>query len=170
MQLRSKGSWCGETHLQKATFILQDLSKSNFGYKFIIYKHGPYSFEFNSELVSMRAADIIEFKFPREGYGPSVVPTPFGERILKANEENIHKYLPFIAFLADWFAANDVRYLEKVATAYFITKKNPRDAAVDRARKLNILKPHVDIGSAEDAVRVVDEKRNQAKAQLHQFA
>jgi hypothetical protein len=36
-RLRSQGSWCGETHLQKAFFILQDLTKSNFGYKFVYF-------------------------------------------------------------------------------------------------------------------------------------
>src|SRR5690242_608319 len=87
-KLRSHGSWCGETHLQKALYILQDLSKSNFGYKYVIYKHGPYSFELNNELTAMRAANILDLQFPRQGYGPSIVPTSFGERIYSINEEN----------------------------------------------------------------------------------
>jgi hypothetical protein len=41
-KLRAKGSWCGETHIQKAAFIIQHISKSRMGYKFVIYKHGPY--------------------------------------------------------------------------------------------------------------------------------
>jgi hypothetical protein len=65
---------------------------------------------------------------------------------------------------------SDVRYLEKVATAYYVTKKNPRDPAVERAKKLNSLKPHVDIRAAEEAVRVVDEKRSQAKLRLGEIA
>jgi uncharacterized protein YwgA len=161
-----RGSWCGETHLQKALFILQDISKSNFGYKFVIYKHGPYSFEFSSELTAMRAAGIIEFQFPREGYGPSIQVTSFGERIYNVNKQNIERYLATNNFLAEWFAASDVRHLEKVATAYYVTKKNPRDPAIERARKLNSLKPHVDIPAAEQAVRIVDEKRKEARQQL----
>lgn len=165
-RLRSRGSWCGETHLQKALYILQDLSKSNFGYKFVIYKHGPYSFELNSELTGMRAANIVEFQFPREGYGPSIAPTAFGERVYKFNEENISEYSAALKFLADWFAASDVRHLEKVATAYYVTSKNPRDPAIERAKKLHSLKPHVDIESAEEAIRIVDEKRKQAQSEL----
>lgn len=34
-RLREQGSWCGETHLQKAMYILQDIAKANFGYKFV---------------------------------------------------------------------------------------------------------------------------------------
>jgi uncharacterized protein YwgA len=165
-RLRERGSWCGETHLQQALFILQDISKSNFGYKFVIYKHGPYSFEFSSELTAMRAAGIIEFQFPREGYGPSIQVTPFGERIYNVNKQNIERYVATNKFLAEWFAASDVRHLEKVATAYYVTKKNPRDPAIERARKLNSLKPHVDIPAAEQAVRIVDEKRKEARQQL----
>jgi hypothetical protein len=168
-RLRAKGSWCGETHLQKALYIIQDLSKSNFGYKFVIYKHGPYSFELNSELTAMRAMNILEFQFPKEGYGPRIAPTSFGERVYKSNEENIRAFFPIITFLTDWFAGSDVRYLEKVATAYYVTKKNPRDPAIERARKLNSLKPHVDIPAAEEAVRIVDEKRNEAKGLATEF-
>jgi uncharacterized protein YwgA len=169
-RLRERGSWCGETHLQKALYILQDLSKSNFGYKFVIYKHGPYSFELNNELTEMRSANVLEFQFPREGYGPSIASTSFGERIYKVNEENIQEYFPFMSFLVDWFAASDVRHLEKVATAYYVTKKNPRDPAIERAKKLNLLKPHVDIEAAAEAIRIVDEKRKQARSQLGEAA
>jgi uncharacterized protein YwgA len=165
-RLRERGSWCGETHLQKALYILQDITRSNFGYKFVIYKHGPYSFELNNELTAMRAANILEFQFPKEGYGPSIAATPFGERVYGINKENIEGFVPVEKFLADWFAASDVRHLEKVATAYYVTKKNPRDPAVERARKLTSLKPHVDIFAAEEAMRIVDEKRKQAKQEF----
>jgi uncharacterized protein YwgA len=165
-RLRARGSWCGETHLQKAVFIIQDLTASNFGYKFIVYKHGPYSFEFNSDLNSMHSAEIVEYQFPRNGYGPTIIPTTLGERVLETHLENISEYNGTINFLANWFANNDVRYLEKIATAYYVTKKNPRDPSSQRAKTVNALKPHVDMLSAEEAVRVVDDKRRQAKLEL----
>lgn len=165
-KLRAKGSWCGETHLQKALYILQDVSKSNFGYKFIIYKHGPYSFDLNNELAAMRSARVLEFHFPKEGYGPSIVPTEFGERVMNANLENVHSFIPAVDFLADWFSASDVRHLEKVATAYFVTAKNPRTSTIERAKKLHSLKPHVDMVAAEEALKIVDEKRRLARQSL----
>jgi hypothetical protein len=147
-------------------YILQDVSKSNFGYKYVIYKHGPYSFDLNNELAAMRSASILEFQFPREGYGPSIAPTMFGERVHDANQENIREYDRIVDFIADWFAGSDVRYLEKIATAYFVTMKNPRVPASERARKLNSLKPHVDIFAAEEAVQIVDAKRQEAQKQF----
>jgi hypothetical protein len=169
-RLRGAGSWCGETHLQKALYILQDLSKVSLGYKFIIYKHGPYSFDLNSDLAAMRASNILKFTFPREGYGPSIVATPFGDRVLEVNQACIRHLEPFVEFLAEWFSGSDVRHLEKIATAYYVTQKNPRAPAVARAQKLNLLKPHVDVQAAEEAVRIVDEKREVARIKLGQVA
>jgi len=114
----------------------------------------------------MRAAQVFEFQFPQKGYGPSIVPTEFGTKIRTIHADNIREFKTAIQFLADWFDKHDVRYLEKIATAYFITKQNPRLPAAERARKLNALKPHVDISAAEEAVRIVDEKRALAKEQL----
>jgi len=169
-KLRDRGSWCGETHLQKALYILQDISRSNFGYKYVIYKHGPYSFDLNNELAAMRSANILQFQFPREGYGPSIVPTQFGQRVFDTNKDNVHEYDRIIDFVADWFAGSDVRLLEKLATAYFVTAKNPRLPVNERARKINFLKPHVDINSAEQAVEAVDAKRREAQEQFSQVA
>jgi uncharacterized protein YwgA len=44
-QLRNGGSWCGETHVQKATFFLQELLNVPLSLDFILYKHGPFSFD-----------------------------------------------------------------------------------------------------------------------------
>jgi hypothetical protein len=165
-KLQSKGSWCGETHLQKATFIVQDLAKSRFGYKFIMYKHGPYSFDLKNELDAMKASNIIDFVFPRQGYGASIKPTEFGERLYETNKPSIRAYQKACEFVAEWFSAQDVKYLEKVATAYFVTSRHAREPVSSRAKRLNMLKPHVDIASAEEAVRIVDEKRNQAKQRI----
>ena len=44
-RLRDRGSWCGETHLQKASLLLQDLTGVPLGFDYILYKHGPFSFD-----------------------------------------------------------------------------------------------------------------------------
>lgn len=162
-RLRAKGSWCGETHLQKAIFILQDITRANFNYKFVMYKHGPYSFDLKNELAAMKASGVIDFVFHVKGYGPSIRSTKFGERLYDVNKENIQEYQKISQFIADWFASEDVRYLERVATAYFVTSKHLREPVGTRARRLNSLKPHVDIVLAEEAIRIVDEKRNEVR-------
>ena len=53
---------------------------------------------------------------------------------------------------------------------YFITLKNPRLPASERARKINSLKPHVDIIAAEQAIQMVDARRLEAKKQFSEVA
>ncbi len=162
-KLRAKGSWCGETHIQKAAFILQQISKSKLGYKFVLYKHGPYSFDLRDELTAMKASGIVEFTFPQKGYGPSIRLTKFGDKFYDVNREEIDKYEKISDFVAKWFGSRDVRYLERVATAYFITCKHVREPVSSRAKRLVTLKPHIDLSAAEEAVQIVDKKRQEAK-------
>jgi len=165
-KMRAQGSWCGETHIQKAMYISQDLAKVNFGYKFVMYKHGPFSFDLKDELSAMRASGIIEFAFTHKGYGPSIRVTTFGERIYTVNRENIENCNLVNDFVATWLASSDVRSLERIATAYYVTKKNPRDPVIERAKKLNSLKPHVDLVAAEEAIKIIEQKREQAKREI----
>lgn len=162
-KLRAKGSWCGETHVQKAAFILQQISKSKLGYKFVLYKHGPYSFDLRDELTAMKASEIIEFTFPQQGYGPSIKPTKFGDRVYDVNKDEIRRFSKMNDFIAEWFGSRDVRYLERVSTAFFVSSKHHREPVAIRAQRLTALKPHVDLVAAEEAVRIVDKKREEAK-------
>lgn len=50
--LRAKGSWCGETHIQKATYFVQELLRVPLEFEFVLYKHGPYSFDLSDELTA----------------------------------------------------------------------------------------------------------------------
>src|SRR5260370_9320695 len=110
-KLRERGSWCGETHIQKALYISQDLAKANFGYKFVMYKHGPFSFDLKDELAAMRANGIIEFTFPQRGYGPSICVTKFGDRVYDTNQDNIKNYFQVNEFVAKGFATSDASNL-----------------------------------------------------------
>jgi hypothetical protein len=114
----------------------------------------------------MKASQIVEFTFPQQGYGPSIKPTKFGERLYDLNKQEIGRYSKVTDFVANWFGSKDVRYLERVATAYFISCKHYREPVNSRAQRLTMLKPHVDLVAAEEAIRTVDQKREEAKISL----
>jgi hypothetical protein len=59
-RLDERGSWSGETHLQKAAYLLHELTDVPFEFEFILYKHGPFSFELRDELSAMRADRLLE--------------------------------------------------------------------------------------------------------------
>src|SRR5258708_22508076 len=86
-QLHRKGSWCGETHVQKATYFLQELLGVHLGFEFILYKHGPFSFDLSDEITALRA-DLLLSVQPRDPYGASITPTE-ESRIFLARRRNI---------------------------------------------------------------------------------
>ena len=58
--LRDKGSWCGETHLQKAAYILKEMFGVPLDVDFVLYKHGPYSFDLTDDLARFKADGILQ--------------------------------------------------------------------------------------------------------------
>ena len=71
--LCGKGDWCGETHVQKTAFFVQELLGVPLEFQFILYKHGPFSFGLRDELTALRADGLLELE-PRP-YGAQLVPT-----------------------------------------------------------------------------------------------
>lgn len=154
--LRERGSWCGETHLQKAAFFLQELMEIPLEFDFILYKHGPFSFDLRDELTSLRADELIVL-VPHRRYGPRISPTDRSEYIQRLFSKTLEKYGPRISFVAQKLGPNDVTDLEGLGTALFITKRMEAGASADeRAELLIELKPHISRESAVPAVKAVD--------------
>ena len=87
--LCSKGDWCGETHVQKTAFFVQELLGVPLGFQFILYKHGPFSFDLRDELTALRADGLLELE-PRT-YGAQLVPTKQCGYIQESIRRRIHR-------------------------------------------------------------------------------
>ena len=79
--LKQRGSWCGETHLQKSVYFLQELFGVPLGFTFVLYRHGPYSFDLSDEITALRADLLLDVQ-PAQPYGPSLVPGENAARFL----------------------------------------------------------------------------------------
>jgi hypothetical protein len=152
----SRGSWCGETHLQKATFFLQELLNVGMDFEFILYRHGPFSFDLHDELVVMQADELLQLTSRRYGYGPSYVPTQFSETFLSRFPNTTTRYSAEIEFIADELRNKGVAELEKLATAFFIVKREGFKGIDKRSRRLVELKPHVSMFDARRANEEID--------------
>ncbi|MBX9911577.1 MAG: hypothetical protein K2Z25_23085 [Beijerinckiaceae bacterium] len=152
-RLKKAGSWCGETHVQKSMFLLSTFADSKLGYDFIIYKHGPFSFDFKDDLVILQSIGAVKLKSTVAGYGPSFEMHPMADAIRERSRDFIKKYTKAIDYVADKFGKNDVKYLEKITTAIFITQASPKDSDLDRAKKMYELKPHIPLKECELAMR-----------------
>ena len=150
--MRDKDSWAGETHIQKCIFFLQKMLKVPLGYEFVLYKHGPYSFDLRSELAEMRARLYLEVE-PRSGYGPSFTLGHWGKRAA----ETPSSYSDAVEFVCDEISTKDVRRLERISTAFFIQSEpdNSELNSVEVAKRVIELKPHISFGEARVAVSEV---------------
>jgi hypothetical protein len=163
-RLRANGSWCGETHVQKATYFLQALLGLPTGYEFILYKHGPYSFDLSEELTALRADYLLTMDYRSPGYGPGLVPTPTSAELRARYPVTLARYRRAIEFVARAFGVKGVTELEKLATALYVTREigGTADPAL-RANRLHALKPHVSPADALAAVQELDRLAAEAK-------
>ena len=166
-RLRENGSWCGETHIQKSTLFLQDLMEVPLGFDFIMYKHGPFSFDLRYELTALRADELIRIELQRP-YGPRYAPTDHSKYIQGLSPITLGKYEDRIEFVAEQLGGKGVTELERLATALYVTHHRAETGASvdDRSRQLTEFKPHVSSESARAAVEDVDRVMEEAQEYL----
>jgi hypothetical protein len=154
--LRKEGSWAGETHVQKAAYVLSRVLGVPLEYEFILYKHGPFSFDLRGELSAMRAEGLMAWEVQPFPYGPSLKEGELGPALKRQFSAVAERYGKQIEFVAKKLGRKDVKALERFATAIYVTR-DLNTPQPDRAAKLHELKPHVSIPEAEEAVREADE-------------
>ncbi len=155
--LKANGSWCGETHIQKATYFIQELFGVPLGFEFILYKHGPFSFDLSDELTAMQADMLLRLQPQPRPYGPSLIPGESSELIKRHFPVTLKEYDSQVAFVAVQFSDKKVSELERLATALLVTREiEPDGSPESRAQCITRLKPHVKIDEAQDAVKAVD--------------
>ena len=155
--LQSHGSWCGETHIQKASYILKELLQVPLDYQFVLYKYGPFSFDLSGDLTAMRAQGLLKLVPHAYPYGPELRPTEASEQVRKLYPRTSTKYTDAIDFVASRLGSMGVADLERISTALYVTREQnaPRDVDA-RAQQIVELKPHVSLGDARAAVTAMD--------------
>jgi hypothetical protein len=157
-RLHDRGSWSGETHLQKATYLLHELLGVPFDFGFILYKHGPFSFELRDEIGLMRADRLVDREVQAPPYGPRFVVTDRGRELEERFARTMERYGPALDWVADRLGDRGVMDLERLATALWVTRELGREMPVaNRAARVHDVKPHVTMPDAADAIREVDE-------------
>lgn len=165
-ELRTQGSWTGETHLQKASFLLQEGAGVPLGYNFTLYKHGPFAFDLRDDLMSLRADGILGIEPQPEPYGPTIVTTPRAEVLEAHFQKTIAKYNPLIVKVAELIGVKGVVSLERLATAYLLILQHPDLDDSEIAAELRSVKPHIPEDGAAAAVRDVRERVEPYFAQI----
>jgi hypothetical protein len=163
-RLQSNGSWTGETHVQKATYFLQELLRVPTDFKFILYKHGPFSFDLRELLSSMEADHFIRWQ-PQHPYGPSLIPGESADQLLSQFPAKPREYEAQVEFVARKLAPHRVADLEKLATALYVTQEGNRTVR-DRAARIYDLKPHISVAEAQRAVGELDKLIQESRSAI----
>lgn len=153
-ELRNVGSWAGETHMQKTVFFLQELVDVPLSFDFVLYKHGPFSFDLRDELTFMRAQGFLQLE-PQYPYGPSLIPGAQGELLRAAFQRMTEDHAAGIRFVAQKLGAKTVAELERTATAFYIMLRDPEGTNV--VQRLTNLKPHIALPEAIEALAEVEQ-------------
>ncbi|WP_439622370.1 hypothetical protein [Gemmata sp.] len=154
--LEKHGSWCGETHIQKATFFVQELLGVPLNFEFVLFKHGPYSFELKEGLTSNMADGLLS-AVPRPPYGPSLALGANASNLLQRFPKTRDLYNQQTEFVASRLGSKGIVELERLATALYVTRRElPDGNDRDRAERVHQLKPHIPRETALEAVAVVD--------------
>jgi uncharacterized protein YwgA len=152
-QMHSKGSGCGETHIQKATYFLQELLGVPLDLNVILYRHGPYSFDLSTELTALRAEQMLAVVPRDRRYRPTLVVTDVGQQFILLYSKTVGQYKPAIEFVAKRLGGKNVKELERLATALFVLRMFTDISASDGASKVTELKPHVSLNEAAQSLQ-----------------
>jgi len=156
--LKSSGSWCGDTHVQKSCYVLQTLLDFPTGFDFILYKHGPFAFDFQEFMHGLRADDLIASIPTDLQYGTSLVVTAQGRQIINLRSELVNQYGQRLKAVTERLGKKTVRDLEKIATAFHATQELGKTASIqDRAKRITYYKKHVSLEDAEGAIKEADQ-------------
>ena len=154
--LKVKGSWCGETHIQKAMFSLKNITGTPIDYTFVLYKHGAFSFDLRDELTDMRADNLLTIEINPSPYGPSLAVSDAGLKYYEKYHDNVRQYDPAIDFITQNLGTKGVAELERISTALYVCREEDIHDIEKCAARVHALKPHVPIESARDAATDVD--------------
>jgi hypothetical protein len=154
--LRKNGSWCGETHVQKATYLIKELCGVPIGFDFVLYMYGPFSFDLRDALTGYRAYNLLGLEV-EPPYGPRLKVTPLGRDLMRRYPHTLGKYREHIHLVTENLGSKGVGDLECLATALYVTRKYPGlRTKKDRARELQGTKPHIQGPAARLAIEEVD--------------
>lgn len=147
--MEEERSWSGETHLQKSVFILKTgMGVDTIPFSFIMYKHGPYSFDLHEEIGVMLNLGLIQ-SIPNPGFGPSLRPTPLGLKLCGRFPTTIERVSGKLICVASHFGRKTVSQLERIATALYVQVELPRAERGRQIERFVELKPYLTPEAAE---------------------
>jgi len=152
-KLNQADSWTGRMHIQKFVYFAQELLALPPDYEFILYQRGPYSFDLDTEIRSLRSIGAVEITLRPPPYGPTYSSTVLGEALDKRSAVDARTD-DKLTELANVLGPKPARDLELLATTLYVLREGPQSDQGVVARVLS-LKPQFPKDEAEKALQEV---------------
>jgi hypothetical protein len=156
--LHAHGSWCGETHVQKAAYFVEELCKVPLEFQYRLYRQSPFSFDLQDRLTGLRADGFLTLEIAGSSGGPKIRATEIKDSLLSRGKKVLGSYKKAIEFVASKLGAKHVTDLEYLATALMVSRESGNDVET-RAKAMVQLKPQLQLSVATDAVKTIDSMR-----------
>ena len=166
-KLNKVGSWCGETHVQKTLYFLQELTNIPTNFEFVLYKHGPYSFDLHDELAALQAINHLLLEPRKYPYGPSIKVTDIGCSFLERCKSKLASYTVSIDGIVGELGNKSVAELERYATAFYVSTDRRWDSSKEeRANAIHSLKHHISKNQALEDLNWLDTLREKYRSRM----
>ena len=156
-QLRNVGNWCGETHVQKTVYFLQTACQVSMGYSFVLYKHGPYSFDLELDIARLLGRRMLKQEPSPPPYGPRLKATALTSKHVSSQRDAICRHSQEVARVVQFVGRRGAAELERLSTALYVTERHGEGSIEVRAKRINELKPHVSVELATEALKELAE-------------
>ncbi len=151
-ELKGYESRAGKTHVQKAFSLLNARGDIPIPFQFILYKHGPYSFDIEEEMELMKSYSAL-ISVPVQEFGVMLSSGNMADYVKQRAPLSIEE-MKAIKRVCEFVGKRNVLELERISTAAWIrTQENIQDTN-KVAQRLHELKPHVTV---EDALKADSE-------------
>lgn len=162
-EMQKNHSWNGQTNIQKAIYLLQDMLKVPLNFNFLIYYYGPFSFDLREEIEDMISNNYLDIDIPDERYGPKIVNGNRATVLEKKATSAVNKYKNEIEFIGRKLGRMGIKDLEKIGTANYVLK-HLKDGNIPPEEILIQIKPHIDKESAIEAITKVEQMESEYKS------
>lgn len=154
--LNDADSWTGRMHIQKLVYLAQRLLRLQSEYEFVLYQRGPYSFDLDADIRSLRSIGAVDIRPAPLPYGPKYLRTSLGGAISKLNpvEEELNDNL---ATLASELGPKTASELELLATSHYVLHEGLSETDKDIVDRVVSLKPQFPPDQVEQALEQVRE-------------
>lgn len=150
--LDEAGSWTGRTHIQKLVYLAQELLGLESGYEFVLYQRGPYSFDLDADIRSLRSIGAVDLN-PLPPYGASYFRTSLGESVSKLSPVG-EKLNDKLTQLAKTLGPKQASELELLATTRYVLAEGHK-LDKDIITRVRSLKPQFREDEAQKALEDV---------------